>query len=266
MHTIPGQNKDDADSTDEAGWLRLLRGDPDAVARFPLYAPLLGAPRAADGCLVLGRIAQTLDGRIATTNGASFWISGPQDILHTHRLRALFDAIVVGAGTVQADDPLLTTRACAGPSPVRVILDTDQRLDPQRRVFTGGPPTLLMVADDRPRTTTPGHAETVAVPRAQDGPGLDLGCVLAALAARGLGRVFVEGGGITVSRFLAAGLLDRLHVTLAPLLLGAGIPSFTLPDAAGPCEGMRLDWTLHRLGEDVLFDIPLHRRRPPSCQ
>ena len=77
------------------------------------------------------------------------------------------------------------------------------------------------------------------------------------MRARGLRRLFVEGGGLTVSRFLAAGVLDRLHVTVAPLLLGGGIPAFTLPGVARPEDGVRLDWTMHRLGPDVLFDIGL---------
>jgi riboflavin-specific deaminase-like protein len=244
-------------------WAALLARDSTACAHFPLYAPLLGqAATGADG-FVLGRIAQTLDGRIATANGASFWISGQADILHTHRLRALFDAIIVGAGTVEADNPQLTTRACAGPSPVRVILDTERRLPATRRVFTEGPPTLLMVADDLEGPERLGMADIVPSPRAA--VGLNLHDVLATLRARGLRRVFVEGGGITVSRFLAAGLLDRLHVTIAPLLLGSGIPSFTLPTAIRPDQGLRLEWTLHRLGDDVLFDIPIHRARPPTC-
>src|SRR3712207_1475666 len=75
-----------------------------------LFAPVLAPPTAADGCLVVGRLAQTLDGRIATLSGSSQWIGGPGDILHTHRLRALCDAVVVGAGTVRHDDPLLTTQ------------------------------------------------------------------------------------------------------------------------------------------------------------
>ena len=103
-----------------------------AAARWPIYAPLLGGP------LVLGRIAQSLDGKIATLSGESFWISGKADILHTHRLRALFDAVVVGAGTIRADDPLLTTRLCAGASPVRVVLDTERRLTDAYRLFQGG--------------------------------------------------------------------------------------------------------------------------------
>jgi riboflavin biosynthesis pyrimidine reductase len=91
---------------------------------------------------------------------------------------------------------------------------------------------------------------------------LDIAAILATLAARGLRRIFVEGGGITVSRFLAAGALDRLHVTIAPLLIGSGIPAFTFQEAINLAEGLRFAWTVHRLGDDVLVDIPLDRRRP----
>ncbi len=266
METIRNDSEDrrnGIEAAEQADWDAILRGDPAASAAAPLYAPMLSA-QAASG-FVLGRIAQTLDGRIATASGASFWISGPQDILHTHRLRALSDAIVVGAGTIAADNPLLTTRACAGPSPVRVILDTQRRLPADRRVFEGGPTTLLMVDAKLQGPDRIGTAEVVGLPRASGG-GLDLETLLATLASRGLRRVFVEGGGLTVSRFLAAGLLDRLHVTIAPLLLGEGIPAFTLPGCASPQDGMRLEWTPHRLGCDLLLDIPINRTRPPACQ
>ena len=98
------------------------------------------------------------------------------------------------------------------------------------------------------------------LPRA--GRGLAIAAVLAALAERGLRRVFVEGGGITVSRFLAAGALDRLHVTIAPLLIGSGIPAFTLPEAESLRDVLRFDWSVHRVGADLLVDIPLSRARP----
>lgn len=232
------------------------------AAASPLYAPLFAPPTAADGCFVLGRLAQTLDGRIAATNGCARWISGHEDILHTHRIRALCDAVVVGAGTVAADDPQLTTREVDGPSPVRVILDPDLRLPPTHRVFRGGPPTLLACSAGA-GTAHPG-ATLLRVPRT--GHGLDIAALIGALAARGLRRIFVEGGGVTVSRFLAAGGLDRLHLTVAPLLLGSGIPAFTLPPAAAPADGLRLNWTLHHLGNDLLLDIPLGRARPAICQ
>jgi riboflavin-specific deaminase-like protein len=207
-------------------------------------------------------MAQSLDGRIATASGASHWISGPEDIVHTHRLRALFDAVVVGAGTVRADDPQLTTRECEGPSPVRVVLDTNRRLHADYRVFREGPETLLFCAPDAPGEDRVGNAAVLRLPRA--GKGLAIAAVLAALAARGLRRVFVEGGGITVSRFLAAGALDRLHVTIAPLLIGSGIPAFTLPEVASLTDVLRFDWSVHRVGADLLVDIPLSRKRPPS--
>jgi len=242
------------DALSDDAWRRLLARAPGTASA--IYGPLLDTPPSG---LVLGRIAQTLDGRIATANGASFWISGKQDILHSHRLRALFDAVVVGAGTVHADDPLLTTRHCAGPSPVRVVIDPERRLGPHFRVFRAAPPTLLLCADDVEGPAVVGTAEVVRIPRTPEG--LDCHAIIAALAARGLRRVFIEGGGVTVSRFLAAGALDRLHVTVAPLLLGAGISSFTLPNVQRPEDGMRVEWTTHRLGEDILFDIVLHRAR-----
>ncbi|MDA8253873.1 MAG: RibD family protein [Rhodospirillales bacterium] len=235
----------------------------DDAALAPLYAPLRAPPTAPDGSFVLGRIAQSLDGRIATASGDSFWIGGTEDRLHTHRLRALCDAVLVGAGTVAADDPQLTTRLCPGPSPVRVVIDTERRLTARHRVFAdGGGRTLLLTGTDGPARL--GAAAVVRLPRVPHG-GLAAAAVLAALADRGLRRVLVEGGGITLSRFLAAGALDRLHVTLAPLLLGAGVPAFTLPCPARPADGMRLAWTPYRLGEDLLLDIALHRARPPAC-
>lgn len=247
---------------DRRSVLRHLQDDADAPS---LYGPLLATPAAADGCFVLGRIAQSLDGRIATASGESRWISGRADILHTHRLRALSDAVLVGAGTVAADDPQLTTREVDGPSPVRVILDPRRRLGWDRRVFREGPPTLLVCADDAsgPARDSRAHDGIVeTLPIRCDSDGLDLPLLLRALAARGLRRLFVEGGGVTVSRFLAAGCLDRLHVTIAPLVLGGGIPAFSLPRTDRLADGMRCEWSVHRLGDDILVDIPIGRARP----
>lgn len=246
-----------------ADWDALLAGRVPAGPLGALFSPILAPARAADGCVVVGRLAQTLDGRIATATGSSQWIGGQGDILHTHRLRALCDGVVVGAGTVRHDDPRLTTRECAGPSPVRVVIDTDRRLGPDYGVFREGPPTLLLCAEDV-AGEAPGRAELLRLPRGAGG-GLDPAAILRALAARGLRRIFVEGGGLTVSRFLAAGCLDRLHVTVAPVLLGSGIPAFTLPEVPRIADGLRFAWTVHALEPDVLFDIPLDRARPGAA-
>ncbi|RAI57884.1 RibD family protein [Roseicella frigidaeris] len=253
--------------TDWESLLR-LRDAPGPLPGGPLgalFGPLLAPPRAADGCIVVGRLAQTLDGRIATASGSSQWIGGRGDILHTHRLRALCHAVVIGAGTVRQDDPRLTTRDCTGPSPVRVILDTDRRLGAAFGVFRDGPPTLLLCAEDAAGPQRLGMAEVLRLPRDATHGGLRVPAILAALAARGLTRIFVEGGGVTVSRFLAAGCLDRLHVTVAPVLLGSGVPAFTLPEVARIADGLRFAWTVHPLGPDVLFDIALDRARPGAA-
>lgn len=234
----------------EEVWRRLLRRSR-AEASVPLFGPLLARDR-----LVLGRLAQTLDGFIATASGQSQWISGTQDVTHTHRLRALFDAVVVGAGTVRADNPQLTTRLVEGPSPTRVVLDADRRLGTDYKVFGAGPPTLLLCAADAGNgATRHGAAEIVALPRGRDG--IDPQVVLDCLASRGLRRVFVEGGGVTVSRFLAAGALDRMHLTVAPMLIGGGIRAFPLPAAGELAQAMRFGWSMHRVGDDVLMDIAL---------
>ncbi len=107
-----------------------------------------------------------------------------------------------------------------------------------------------------------GTAETLRLPRTARG-GLDLAALLATLAGRGLRRIFVEGGGETVSRFLAAGLLDRLHLTVAPMILGSGRPAFILPEAARIDEGLRFSWTVFSMGEDILIDAAIGRARGP---
>jgi len=252
------------DAGDDGQWAMLLAGRQPAGALGALFGPVLALPAAPDGCLVIGRLAQTLDGRIATQGGISQWIGGAADLRHTHRLRALCHAVVVGAATVAADDPLLTTRLVPGAHPVRVVIDTEARLPAAAQVFHGGPATLWVVAADKAGAQRHGEAETLPLPRGGDGR-LDLAALLGALAARGLRKIFVEGGGVTVSRFLMAGLLDRLHLTVAPLILGSGRPAFSLPEAGCIADGLRFSWTVHDIAPDVLFDIALHRARPPLC-
>ena len=107
--------------------------------------------------------------------------------------------------------------------------------------------------------------EVLRLPRETTG-GIAPAPLLRALAARGLTRIFVEGGGLTVSRFLAAGCLDHLHVTVAPVLLGSGIPAFTLPEVARISDGLRFTWKVHEIAPDILLDIAVNRARPGSAK
>lgn len=213
---------------------------------------------AGDGLRVVAHLGQSLDGRIATEPGHSRFVTGEADFLHMHRLRALAEAIIVGAGTVAHDDPLLTTRLVPGPSPVRVILDPERRLGPDYRVLREAPPTtLLLCRADRQDRERLGAAEIVPVPC--DGPGLPPRAVLETLRARGLRRLFVEGGGVTVSRFLAAGCLDALHLCVAPVIIGSGRDALSLPAIARMDEAIRLTPEVLPLGSDWLFYCRLRR-------
>jgi diaminohydroxyphosphoribosylaminopyrimidine deaminase/5-amino-6-(5-phosphoribosylamino)uracil reductase len=190
-----------------------------------LYAPLAAA--APGRPLTVAHLGQSLDGQIATASGDSYYVTGPDNVRHLHRLRALAAAVIVGAGTVERDDPQLTVRHVEGTNPVRVVLDPRGRLPADRKIFQdGAAPTLVVHAADL-RARAPGQAEALRVP--VDGTGLRLDALLESLRERGLWSVFVEGGGATVSRFLEAGLLDRLHVAIAPLMTGAGRPGLSLP-------------------------------------
>ena len=233
----------------------------DAAVLLNRYLPLL-APQ-----LVIGQLGQSLDGRIATANGHSHYVTGPESLLHLHRLRALVDAVVVGAGTVLADDPQLTVRHCPGPNPLRVVLDPLRKLPPHRRLFCDGQaPTLVLAAVPAAVPATApapipvpaaNRAETALLSVADDGSGFAPAEVLSLLAARGAHRILVEGGGITVSRFLAAGALDRLHVVVAPMLIGSGRPGLSLPAIDHLDQALRPAHRRESLGEDVLYELQL---------
>jgi diaminohydroxyphosphoribosylaminopyrimidine deaminase / 5-amino-6-(5-phosphoribosylamino)uracil reductase len=226
------------------------------AALLELYLPFAERRRRPYAVAHLG---QSLDGRIATAAGASQWVTGEEDLLHTHRMRALADAILVGAGTVRHDDPRLTVRRCSGDHPVRVVIDCERRLGPDYRVFQDRvAPTLVLAATDRAQPDERlGQAEIMPLPRGEDG-GLSPHAIRAALAARGLDFLFVEGGGVTVSRFLVAGALDRLQLTVAPVILGSGRPSLSLPEIVEPHQGMRPRLRRFPLGEDVLYECIFH--------
>ncbi len=224
---------------------------PAAGVLAELYGPICTIPSGQ--AFTVAHLAQSLDGRIATATGASRWISGEEDLHHTHCMRALADAVVVGAETIRHDDPLLTVRRCAGTHPVRVVIDPDRKLGPRHRVFTdASTPTFVIAAEDSPKRGAPGFAEVLRLPRTEGV--IAPAAIRAALAARGLHWLFIEGGGVTNSHFLRAGSLDRLQLTVAPMILGSGRPSVTLPEITAPTLGLRPQIRRIALGEDVLFE------------
>jgi len=243
---------------DAGGWSASRPLCEAARALVDLYLPL-----QLDADLVIGQIGQSLDGRIATEQGHSHYITGKADILRVHRLRALVDAVVVGAGTIASDDPRLTVRGVDGANPVRVVLDPNARLSPEYAVFSDGAARTLVVRRASPDTPATTSDDVISLPTASADaphgppPGFDPLAVVDALRARGLRRLLIEGGGVTVSRFLQAGALTRLHVAVAPMLIGSGRPALTLPPIGSLDRALRPPCRTFHLGEDVLFDFDL---------
>ncbi|NEV61836.1 RibD family protein [Thiorhodococcus minor] len=254
-------------TADDAQAALIWRGDafevgpglpPDAVDFVELYLPVLAAQ--PEQPVVVGHLGQSIDAQIATRSGDSCYVTGPENLTHLHRMRALCDAVVVGAGTVAADNPRLTTRLVAGTNPVRVVMDTDRRLTGDQRLFSDGEAETLLVCC-RDRVSQEEHAPNLlAAPR--NGAGLDLQAVFAALRRRGLHALFIEGGGVTVSRWMKAGLLDRLQIATAPVMIGAGRPGLALPASETMRACRRPPFKLFKMGEDVLWDFDLRGEAP----
>ncbi len=237
-------------------WANLVRGE---VPMLPgnelveLYGPLVTAgPR-----LVIAQLGQSLDGFIASRTGDAEFVTGPEDRLRLHRMRALVDAVVVGANTVLADDCRLTVRDCEGPNPVRVVIDPQGRVPLDAHVFAdGAAPTLWFVGPEVEVAEGPGRGvEVVRLPHA--GP-VDPAEVLAVLGARGLGRVLVEGGGRLVSAFVFAGLIERLYLTTAPVLIGDGVPGLRFEGSDALRDALRGPARHFRMGDDICTELMLN--------
>jgi diaminohydroxyphosphoribosylaminopyrimidine deaminase / 5-amino-6-(5-phosphoribosylamino)uracil reductase len=222
-----------------------------------LFGPLRRG--LVDGLVVVGQLGQSIDARIATASGDSRYINGTAGLAHLHRLRALVDAVLIGVSTANMDDPQLTVRRVSGPSPARVIIDPSGRLPATARVLTAdGIRRLVITRKDAPSKFPP-DIEIAGLPEA-DGH-IAPATILAALAERGFRRILIEGGANTVSRFLEARCLDRLHVMIAPIIIGAGPSSVTLPPIARVEHALRAPIRAHVLGEELLLDCDLSAQR-----
>lgn len=219
---------------------------------------------AADGLTVVGQLGQSLDGRIATLTGHSHYINGPAGLDHLHRLRALVDVVVVGVGTALADDPRLTVRRVAGPQPARVVIDSRGRLQASARLLANDGSRRLVITAAGHSLSLPPEVEAVAL--AANAGRIEPEAILAALQQQGFSRILIEGGAETVSRFVAARCLDRLHVVVAPIILGSGRAGLSLPPIARADQAMRAPMHVHQLDDEVLFDCDLSAQRTPVDQ
>ncbi|MEU7109935.1 bifunctional diaminohydroxyphosphoribosylaminopyrimidine deaminase/5-amino-6-(5-phosphoribosylamino)uracil reductase RibD [Streptomyces sp. NPDC046215] len=224
----------------------VLREEAERVNELWLTAIRRGRP------CVTWKFGGTLDGRSAAPDGTSRWITGPAAREDAHRLRASHDAVLVGSGTLRADDPHLGLRhGVPGEPPLRVVLDRTGSIPPGARVLDDTAPTLVAVGDSAPKPQLPGGHEVLVLP--ETGGRLDPAVLLDELYGRGLRSVLLEGGARLAADFAGRGLLDRVVAYVAPMLLGSGGRAVLDGFGAGTLtEGLRLHLDeVRRLGDDV---------------
>lgn len=245
-------------TVEQPTWQARLPVERAAGDLLDLHLPHATRQRAAG--YVLAVLGQSLDGYIATEAGNSRYINGEDGLTHLHRLRALSDAVVIGVSTAIADCPSLTTRHVPGPHAVRVVIDPHGRLPADSGLLCDeAAETLVVRGTDGAAFATRLSAQAVALHLSGRNGTIAPADVVTALAARGLTRLLIEGGGVTVSRFLEGGQLDRLQLVVSPLILGKGRPALPVTPASCLDQARRLSGRRHVLGEDVLFDLRVER-------
>ena len=214
------------------------------------------------------KLATSLDGRIATRRGESRWITGPLARDHAHALRAVHDAIMVGSGTVLADDPELTCRlpGLGHRSPVRVVVDRHLAVPPSARLIAEvrQVPTWVLAlpsADPVRRQALLASGVTVIDVDPDAEGGIDFKSAVTALGERGITRVLVEGGGQLAAALVRARLVDRLAWFHAPLLIGGdGIPAIAAFGLEAMTDAPRFErLSMEKIGDDLLTIFRRHK-------
>ncbi len=230
-----------------------LAGEEAAARAEALNRPFLKYVRTGLP-YVTYKAAVSLDGKVAAAGGDARWISGEASRALVHGWRSEADAVLIGAGTLRRDDPLLTVRAIEGRDPVRVVVTRHGELPLESRLFATAADSPVIVAaqhlaDDRRRVFTDLGVETIS---ARGG----LESMLRALADRGLLQILCEGGPTLAGELLGAGLVDHVAFFVAPLILGRGAPDLVaLPAPSSVSRGMRLDDVVwRRVGDDLLIE------------
>jgi riboflavin-specific deaminase-like protein len=208
--------------------------------------------------------AQTLDGRIATRTGHSQWISCADTLRFAHQLRADHQAVMVGAGTICADNPRLTVRLVDGASPLRVVVDSGLRLPLGARLLTDGGPTLVAATLRAPEVRIEAvrrKGADVLIVQEDDSGRVDLADLLRLLGSRGLSSVLIEGGAALITSALRGGLVDRLIVCIAPKVIGSGIEAVGDLNIRSMSEALDFaTWSFNSVGQDIIFDGHVARR------
>ena len=185
--------------------------------------------------ITLSHFAESLDGWIATISGDSKWIGSPGNLVHSHRMRALFDAVLVGSHTLSRDKPQLTVRHVRGNNPVRVVLG--KNLAGLESLFRSSLDPVILIGGHPPYES----ARFLTIPLGRKNGFVPTAQILRALYKRGIHSVYIEGGAITASRFLQEKTLDIIQIHISPMILGPGLPLFLFPPVQRVSQSLRFD-------------------------
>jgi diaminohydroxyphosphoribosylaminopyrimidine deaminase/5-amino-6-(5-phosphoribosylamino)uracil reductase len=218
--------------------------------------------KSPDRPFIVAQLGQSLDGRIATRTGDSRYIGAAPSLVHLHRIRAHVDAVLVGIGTVLADDPQLNVRRCEGVNPARVVLDARGTLPPAAKCLDGsdGARRIVFRPEGAAFPALPPGVEIVFLPVGPNGH-FDLTRIARELARLGFEKVLVEGGARIISQAIDLGLVDRLHLMISAVIIGSGQAGLDLTPIDLLRDAIRPDVSVTSLGAgDVLFDCDLSRK------
>ena len=199
---------------------------------------------------IIGHLAQSLDGFIATNSGESRYISCKQNIEHIHRIRAISDVILVGSKTIILDNPRLTTRLVKGNNPMRLILDPRNKLKGTEKVFKNSDKNSFSVIGVNQKRT---DKNTFRLPMSRNK--FKLNDLIGLFEKLNKKIIFIEGGGYTISGFYKNNLLNRLHLCLSPTVIGQGKNSFLIETKKSIKDFQNHNIKYYKMGKDILCDI-----------
>ena len=216
---------------------------------FTLYLPIIFNNKKT---YLIGHLAQTLDGFIATKSNESKYISSKENLTHIHMLRAISDIILVGSNTVKSDNPMLTTRLVKGENPMRIILDKSDKISKKYNVFSNKDGNGYKIINDQLKQKDLNIFQLPLIDNQ-----FDERDIISLLTKLNKKIVFIEGGGKTISRFYEKNLLDKLHLCISPIILGEGVSSFIIPKQKSLKEVGEHKISYIKMGSDILCDIDL---------
>jgi len=219
------------------------------LSLLELYLPYAVMPYFSEKfkkCYSISHFAQTLDGRIASFSGESKWIGNEENLIHAHRMRALCDAILIGANTLDTDDPQLNVRLVNGSDPVKIIIGGNNL---SVNTYKAVDESTIMFRQNH--ADIDHTAETIIL---EKNPLFDAKRILKILYEKGIHSVYIEGGAFTTSNFLKQGAIDQVQLHISPKILGSGTSSFSFDGIVDMEQAIEFsDFRYVPIGKDMMF-------------